>query len=558
MTGGQGYVAIERSRLALYSGRPFRWTNGKADGRAPLDPRFYLRPVSDWAGELDGRYVALRYVDPAGELELCTDCLGAYPVYRGRHQDLLWLSNNPELVRQAVGSSTLDRDVLASVLGGGWSLDGHPYWGGVRRVPRGAVLRRGPDGVERTSERLPPACIAPLFGAGCDPEEAASTLVNVVQALADWPGRPSLVPLTGGRDSRLVLAAALAADVAFEARTAGHAQTPDFQVAQLVCRSVGIPHSPWDEFPHGTMQDDPFRGAALLKITAAGTATLADAAGFPLGPRGSTDLPLWHSGQGGEIARGYYGVGSGGPTRLADRLYRLFVGRRPGRRELLSADGQALVRGQIGRWVDEHLAAGIAPADVPDAFYLLKRMATWAGPTHGCVEGVMDTTSPLWCKRLLAAELGLPPRERVREQFHFRVLKVLVPELLEVEFEGDRAWPTSTSAVERKLARLRALLGKARFEAARRVPQRALGVLPATAARVTAADTFATAHSIVRGRALASAGHPAWTVLDRARVEALLRSEPAQLDAMRRYYIWRLATVFLASVTLAAAALSGG
>ena len=43
---------------------------------------------------------------------------------------------------------------------------------------------------------------------------------------------------------------------------------------------------------------------------------------------------------------------------------------------------------------------------------------------------------------------------------------------------------------------------------------------------------------------LSQPSHPAWQLLDRARVEALLASEPAALDTMSRYYAWRLATVF--------------
>ena len=38
--------------------------------------------------------------------------------------------------------------------------------------------------------------------------------------------------------------------------------------------------------------------------------------------------------------------------------------------------------------------------------------------------------------------------------------------------------------------------------------------------------------------------HPAWAVLDRGRVEALLDTPPGALDEMRRAYVLRLATVF--------------
>jgi hypothetical protein len=48
----------------------------------------------------------------------------------------------------------------------------------------------------------------------------------------------------------------------------------------------------------------------------------------------------------------------------------------------------------------------------------------------------------------------------------------------------------------------------------------------------------------VREVVLSQADHPAWPVLDRARVEQLLSNDAAALDEVSRYYVWRLATVF--------------
>jgi hypothetical protein len=273
---------------------------------------------------------------------------------------------------------------------------------------------------------------------------------------------------------------------------------------------------------------------------------VADAAGFPLGPR-EGPLVLWHSGQGGEIARGYYGAGRGlDADGLADRLYRAFVGRRPGRTELLSDEGSEMVRGEIRAWAGQQLAAGASPDDVPDLFYLHRRMGTWAGPTHGCVELVKDTTSVLWSPRLLPHLLGLPARDRARELFHLRVLERLAPGLVDVPFEGGRPWPGRQSALARRAGRAVTLARKARGELARRTrtaapPARA----PAQPAEPPPArDAFAAVHADVAAAVAAQPGHPAWAVLDRARVEGLLARDPGSLDTMSRYYVWRLAQVF--------------
>ncbi|HEX8065368.1 MAG TPA: hypothetical protein VF520_02445 [Thermoleophilaceae bacterium] len=541
-TGGVRYVHAERDRLALFSGRPIRWVGEReADGRGPLDPASYLEPAERWAADLDGRFAAVRYDDSDRTLEVVSDALGAYPVYEATVGGSRWISNSAEAVRGTIGRRDAAPGVLAPLLGGGWSLSGDPVWLGVSRMTYGCIRRLRPGRPAERADLLPSARIAPMLGAGLDPERAGELLVAGTAALADWPGRPSVVPVTGGRDSRLVLGAALRAGLSFEATTGGDEASPDVRVGRLLAGAAGVPHSILAHDPHGSVWDDWRRAAAIVELTSSGTATLADAAGFPLGPRDGP-LVLWHSGQGGEIARAYYGDGDGlGRDALVDRLTRAFLGRRPGRADVLNDAGRAIVREQVGDWVDAQLGAGIAALDVPDVFYLRRRMGTWAGPGHGCVEYVRDTTSPLWSRRLLPDELGAPAADRARHLFHLRVLERIAPELVDVPFEDGRPWPARRSAVAARAERARTLAGKAAAEARRR----AAGRLPRGGGGGGGVpDPFARVLAEVRETVLSKPGHQAWAVLDRPRVEGLLSSPAAGLDTMSRYYVWRLATVF--------------
>jgi hypothetical protein len=439
----------------MFSGRPISWSSGN-----PLDARFWLDPH-----DLDGRFVGVRIVND--EVTVFADALGAYPVYRRGDGAV---SNNAFTLRE---SSSMRADVLASLLGGGWSVSGNPVW----------------EGVERIRPERPEQPMAPF-----DPDRAASILVDTVRALADWPGRPSVVPVTAGRDSRLVLAAALAAGIDFETTTGGEPGHPDVEIGQQLARVAGVPWKPIEHDPHGSVESDWRRAAELLWLTSSGTASLADAAGFPHGPRPGP-LPLWHSGQGGEIARHYYGSG-GGDTEL---LYRRFVGRRPGRAEILNVEGEQLLREQVKAFVQ-----GERPEDIRDLFYLHVRMGTWAGPTHGAVEFVRDTTSPLWSRRLL------PDLWAGRGVFHDEVLERLAPQLKRVPYERPPSLPRKLVAALRR--------------------------------RLGGADSFARILPEIREAVLAQPQHVAWEVLNRGRVEQLLASAPP--DTMSRYYVWRLATVF--------------
>ena len=528
------YAHVDDGSFALFSGRPFRWTDAaEADGRSPAHARFFLEPAERWGEAIDGRFASAAYRRDDEVLELATDPVGAYPLYETTRDGIRWFSNSAAALRELGGDGGLRLDSIAGLVGGGWPLDGHPIWSGIDRVEPGTVLRLTRAGASR-HRLLPAEELARLPGRGLDPQAAKRRLTAATAALSDWPGRPNVVPVTGGRDSRVVLAAALAAGLEFEGVTGGAPGEPDVRVGERLCAAAGVPHSLLPANPHGNVWTDHRRAARVVRLTAGGTASLADAAGFPLGHRDGP-LPLWHSGQGGEVGRAYYGSGHGlDAAGLAARLYDAFTARRPHRRELLSAAGREIVERQLRDWVDAQLARGAAPTDVPDLFYFDRRMKTWAAPTHGCVEYVRDTTSPLWSRRVVADLLAPSAAERAALAYHRRTLALLAPALARIELADGRPW----DAAPGRLARARTLARKAAREALRR----------ARAARrsgAAATDPFEPILADVREQVLAAEGHPAWDVLDRDRSEALMSRPAAALDEMSRYHVWRLATLFV-------------
>lgn len=545
--GDVSYSSLQERRAALFAGRPVRWrADGTADGKGALDPEGYHEPLERWASELDGRCTVVRAADDT--LEIYVDPLGAYPVFEASVGGVRWFGNNATALALLAGEESLNEDALASLLAGGWSLGGQPVWRAVRRLERGVVLSLSAEG-ERRRELLPLERIVSLPGAGLDTARAAEDLTELTGALARWPGRPDVVPLTGGRDSRLIFAAALRAGFPFDALTGGAPSDPDVQVAARLAATVGVDHDLLDADPHGDRQSQLAAMARVTALLSGGTATLADAAGFPLGPRGGP-LPVWHSGQGGEIARSYYGVGD---RNVADRLYARFTARRPGRIDILSAEAARSVTERIDGFVRQLSDAGASAADIPDLFYLLERMACWAAPTHGVVEAVRDTTSPLWSQRMLGHLLGLPARERALERFHLQLLRELAPELVDEPFADGSSWPSRQSALRRRMQRTRTLTRKARAELGRRraARRRAAGdPVPGTnngGAQHPVADPFDAIVSAVKEATLSQPGHVAWSALDRTQVERLLARRAVALDEMSRYYVWRLASVFMST-----------
>jgi len=536
------YTHFEPSRMALFAGLPIFWEpTGEANGRDTLDPRFYLAPPEQWMHSLDGRCTAVRYDDEAGSLDVYSDLLGAYPVYSAQAGDgTIWLTNKPALLTDLLDLRDLNARALASFFTCSWAFGGDTLWEGIDRLPRASLHRFTRSGGHEVVPLLPAQTIASYFGSGADRRESARILVETVRASADWPGRSLRVPLTGGRDSRVVFAAAVATGVDFEATTLafphspGFPDTVDVTLARRLAAESGRAHTVTRPEPGLGVR----KTARLLRLLSNGAVSVGTT-GALTPPAAFSELPLIQSGQGGEIARAYYGIGAGSAAELAQSIYRHLVPPLP--RPFVNREAEELVRTYVVDWVRERLDEGIAPADVPDAFYLLEKMAHWAGPSQSVYEWTSDTTSPLWSARLLPHEIGLPPEQRERELFHLRMLEELSPALTRIPFNGaPPRWPGFPSRNSSRIQHYRVLASKIAQELQRRA-QAHLARSP------DAGDAF-TAEALVETRryALDAPSHPAWDVLDRKRVLRLLSKAPATFDPRSRRYLLGLATIFAA------------
>ena len=516
----------------------------------PLDPRFFLGDPDAWSEALDGRCVAARYDDAISTLDLYTDPLGSYHVYATERNGTSWLSNNAELLRRLTGIRRMSPLAVASLVACGWSFGGDPLWEGVCLLPPGAHRYR-PHAPAIHRELLEVGSIARLVNHGLDAQAAARTLVAAVRALADWPDRPTYLSLTGGRDSRLVFAAALRAGIEFEPRiivgSQDEPETPDVRTARLVSESIGRTLRVASSHPAVTLDD----AARSLRLTAPGTLQLDFAwAALNRPDQGWWDgarnlaLPLVMTGQGGEIARRWANVGN--PRGLADaarRLYRRCTPNWP--RSVLSRQGKQLLRAYLGDLVSGHAGAGVPLAELGESFFLFEKLANWLGPSLSLDEYMTDLTAPLWSRRLIPYELGLPAGERARELFHYSVLDVLAPELTRLSFaESNPDWPTFGRTRPARARKSRKAASLVQRELSRRY-QHLAHRRPAMLGERMLGDAAARALE----RAL---GYPEtddiWRVLSRRRTIRLLTRDPRELDVRSRRNAWRVATVFLSGV----------
>jgi asparagine synthetase B (glutamine-hydrolysing) len=512
-------VACEENRAVLVAGRPIRWRpDGGADGRDAPRARTHLGGIP---GGLDGRFAIVR---ADGEtLEIRTDVLGAYPVYATTDpHGTFWASGLVGALAGIGPDRGIDEGALASMLAFGWPLRGQPAARAVRRLPRGVTLRIGADGarvVEPAPERVEPIA---LLRRPVDHEAAARDLVEGVRALADWPGRPVVVPVTGGRDSRVVLAAALAAGIPFEALTAGGPGQPDVVIARELCAVAGVAHRRYVPPDRRWLRTDVAVATGLVRLRGA-TTSLRDGSGFPVAPEDGP-LPVWLSGQGGEIARGYYGRGRGPEAAVLAVLAARLSGWRPWLRPPLTLAAERRIGGILRHWSREWRRRGATPADLPYLAYLDLRMGFWAAAGHGAVEWTRDTASPLWSWKLMPALLGGSDAERADETFHRRMVALLAPQLVPVPFDDGHRWP----------------------DVAEPDRPRPAAPLPPAAEEPTVPDRPMTSLAEVQALVRDALGEPRTAelraVLDDRRTRRLLETPEEHLDERREAWLWNLLT----------------
>jgi hypothetical protein len=529
--GGIRYRSFEPDRMALYAGRPFAWEeSGAADGRGPLDPSFYLEPVERWRDRLDGRYAVARQLPGSDACEAFTDALGAYPLYAARGDGVSWVGNSPAVLADLAGGSELSTEVLTSFFACGWSLSGDPIWSRVRRIERGTRVTLRAGRIEERQDLFPAAELAATFSTRFDAGDAATAIAGAAAALADWPGRPAEVAITGGRDSRLALAGALRSGVAFTAMTKafpgheGYPDTADVTVARRLCRETGVEHRVICQEGGLNPLSDPRRAARILTATGPGTVSLGDSLELPAGGA-PAPFPVLLGGQGAEVAKGAYGAAAANasPEALAELLLPKASPSFPPR--LVDADGEQAVRSWLRAWAQRQIDSGVPVVEVPTLFHLLVRLGTWGGAGLTSRDFGLDTTSPMWTKRLLGQQVALPLAERRAGLFFARVLQELSPRLAEMPYEGGGK---GLSAKVLKEARRRASRPLARFHGR------------------AEADAFPGAFAEIREAVMTQPDHPAWSALQKRRVHRLLGRKPYALDPRSRQQVLRLGTVFLA------------
>jgi hypothetical protein len=314
----------------------------------------------------------------------------------------------------------------------------HPQ---VSRLPAGSVVRVTAEGA-RTERIAPPAACTGAPTGSSAPEDAVDALLAAVAA--DVPGDCAL-SMSGGLDSRLLLAALLALGRRPHLVISGVPGSFDTVVASAIGRALGLPVSAVT-----VTEEDVVAGLPEIAQVSNGVIPAGNWAGLAHARAARVDgIPLL-LGFNGEIARGYYAPRAG---YLVPAAARSVPG--PGRPVLLGHRFESPFTADEQRWLAPELRAALEPAAVAG-----RLLAAVADTGHRSAFAMADQLfaehygrqkmgndlavitryarwrAPLFAPAFTRRALALPLWWKLGDRFHRYAIARLCPSLLDAPEDG--------------------------------------------------------------------------------------------------------------------------
>ena len=383
---------------------------------------------------------------------------------------------------------------------------------GVKKLPAGQIAGLA-DG--RLTLRAMPAASRLVA-----PEQAVTSAVTRLHA-----AHPAVeMELSGGWDSRLVLAALPAADrQTTTGFTMGNPGDPDVVVASLLAANAGMHHEVMDQGSLGRLC------ASELTAVLANAAERDDFAGNPLDRAGLNLINAVRpsqprfSGQNGEILRGFYYPGQPLDAAPSARLAARVIDWRIISNDLVAPTLfdptwlNATRAAMTARLTDLLLSSDACWGDALDRFYLEQRMHRWYGTAASATLGRRPVLLPFFDEDVLALARETPATAKASSRFFAREMYRLDPALASIPLDsGIIPSEVARDGLAYRLARARIFATKAILKVRQQVTARDRATMGSATA-----GALAIRHQLYKG-------------VDLHRLTALGIFSPAALDAFAR------------------------
>ena len=428
-------MSAENSHWALGAGT---WFHGSQSGAAALAT--VLEGEYFDAGALEGIFGVAIGDARSGDFDLAIDRLGSMHVYMAEIDGCIVLCTSL-LVIAGMDHFPWDWSACRQFLGTGTVFGNRSFYDGIRKLEPATVFRfRG----GRLYESRVYWNIAEKF---YDRASATDGLHRVGAGLVDAMDRISsaypspLLDLTGGYDSRCVVAAMLASGGRFTAIVNGDDESPDVRVARDIASEFAI------ELLH--MRRDQVDPAQIWKL-AQRALQLTDGEYdvllyFPTmlaHERSAVRFDISVNGSNGEITKGYWyellfprtgARDSFDAQKIAAKRFTYEEDPAP----LLAHRFEKSLTGDIADLIDAYNEPlrGLPNTALLDNAYLSLRMQRWQGRIASSTQRIWPGVSPFMFSAVMEAALATPGTARNRLRFTRRLIESLNPRLAAMPLE---------------------------------------------------------------------------------------------------------------------------
>jgi hypothetical protein len=431
---------VDKQGVTAFSGRLWpvgRMWNGTESWAQQLAAYWATNPIVDSRQALGGIYAGVS-IGKAGIGTIVTDPLTIGVLYRAETNDFIAYSTAVRLAARA--TTPQGREPERDPLGVawlpllGWLIGDRTGFVGTRVLPAGSHVDISPAYGSRLRYSNPTPW-APAAELPSDDNElielVRADLGASVRSIAQIPSSKRYADITGGRDSRLILALIIQEGLTdrFEFRTTGFEHAPDSVAGRAIAERFKLSHESVVPIP---MRQEHFRRQLATHVFH--TAGMFSAWDFKGALIASTAPRV--CGLVGETLRtnfkGYPPLSS--IRELRDEFYRRA---NLGTVSIVSSDVRSKLLENLDAELLERVDAGGSPQDLLDSFYIRHRLRRWFGTAEEL--GEAGRVFPLYSLVGIQAAFALGPVKRRNELLPFAVMRRACPELAKMPF-ADAGW----------------------------------------------------------------------------------------------------------------------
>jgi hypothetical protein len=438
---------VDEHRLTAFSGRMWpkggMWRAGDSWAEQ-LAGYAATHPLVDPGQPFDGLYTAVS-IGASGRGVVVTDPCSIAMLYRAENDDVVAVSTSAHLAaRVAAWPDPPDRDPLGAAwlpLLGSYVGDRTGYVG-TRVLPVGSYVEIDPRfGCRvRFANPTPWADDADASAGPSDDEaieQVHEDLLASVRSIAELPARQRVADITGGRDSRLILAMMLETGVTdrftFRTRSADD-RAPDSVVGRMIAERFQLNQ----ELVTIAAFDDPVAFQRRMHTHVFHTAGMTSC--WDLGGSLGISTTPRVTGFVGEIMRSHF---TSYPESLREARRALHARTPVDARSLVRPDVRATLVADVDRELFDRLDAIGSTQDRLDEYYVRHRLRRWFGTNQEL--GHLGNLYPLYQLRGMQAAFTLGPAARANDRLAFALTRAASPDLAKLPL-ANSGWHTSVYA----------------------------------------------------------------------------------------------------------------